>query len=143
MKYVLSFLVMLITVHAMRAQEFAYSGRSDGGYEHFAAPRDTMHLTHLSHLKCRGTRIGTDIMIVGGAVAVIGGLGLVTPWAKNNDPDKTGAGVKTASTVAVVGVSIGIIGIVIHVIGQEYDDKHAKRLGVVSGNNNIGLAWRF
>ena len=102
---------------------------------------DIMASAH--HRHCLVMKVGNRIMIAGAAIAIVGVLGLATPWAKDHDPGTSPAGTNEATSVIVGGISFGLVGVALHVIGQEYEDKHPAKLSVATGRNKVGVAWNF
>jgi hypothetical protein len=139
MKCTLLLLVIFYSISSARAQDVALSSYT--AYV-VAQPYEKQNLT-LQPRHCKVMRIGNRVMITGGAVAVVGALGLLTPWAKDNDPGYSSTGTNTATALVVGGVSLALVGVVLHIVGQEYEDKHPRHLSVTSEKNKIGMAWNF
>lgn len=83
------------------------------------------------------------MMITGAVVAVGGAIAIGTPLAKNNDPDHTEAGIRTATGVAVAGASCAAVGVVLYLIGKDHDGRQKKHASVTWSGNNLGVAWNF
>lgn len=142
MKYLLYLIALFLIPSSLSAQGFAAQGLANPGYMVVPLPaRDSM--PRYVNDKCRATRIGTAVMIVGGVVALGGGIAVASPWAQDQSYVVSHNRISTASYIAVGGVSLGVVGIIIHVVGQEYDDKHVRRVFIYTDQDRLGLAWRL
>ena len=142
MRYLLFLVAIFFLNLSVKAQGIAYSDLRYAGYEESSiVSGNGAH--EFNNKKCRATKVGTGIMIAGGGVAIIGVLGVISPWAQHQTFDVSKSRIAIASSVAVGGVSLGIVGIVVHIIGQDYDDRHGRRMHITTDKNRVGLAWQF
>jgi hypothetical protein len=84
---------------------------------------------------CGATRVGTAMMIGGGAFALLGG-GIVLAHPGNS-------GLITGLAVGVGGLTVVFYGAIVYGCGMLHDYNLRKRLTVTGKRNEIGLAYNF
>jgi len=92
--------------------------------------------------ECNATRIGKIVAIAGGAGIILGGAALLSGWAKAHD-DGYGSSYKEATAVAVGGLSSAVIGGVLYLVGQDYDERKLRKFSVKSNGKSVGVIYHF
>lgn len=139
MRHYLMFFGFLYLSITAQGQNIAYSGKLEtqnmklihGDYTFGIAPKHS-----------NITKVGDGIMIGGGTMALLGAAALIGPWAKQHN-DEYGDGYKTATNIALSGISITFGGVIIFLLGREYEKSHKDHFSFINKKNQIGFAYNF
>jgi hypothetical protein len=143
MKQVLSLLLFLLLSTVTHAQFTAYAPPAYSPQPVLSGlPADSAALAAAYPRRSTATKIGAITMATGGAVIIVGVLGLVTPWARNHDVGH-GEGEKNAAAFAIAGGGIEFAGILVYMLGKDKDRKAKHHYEMLLRQNKVGVTFNF